>query len=120
MEHRIEPRFNLRHPVKVTILGEQHITMDAEVANLSGRGLRLVASKEVPMDAPVRIDLKDSLLLGEVVYCQNIGPEWAIGIELQHSLSHLASLEEIVESVLREERKSRSGESRPAGSRPKR
>jgi PilZ domain len=74
-----------------------------EILNLSGQGMRIKASKPVAAGTLVRIDLNQTLLLGEVCYSEADGNGFALGLRLEHSLLRTASLEQLRQRVAAEE-----------------
>lgn len=53
--------------------------------------------------AAVRLDLEEAMYLGEVCYCAAQGRGFAIGVEVQHSLLHLPSLDRLVKRLCGED-----------------
>src|SRR5438270_9906732 len=92
MEQRREPRFTSDQPVVVTVLTQPELRLDARVRNASGRGLGLIAPLPVSPGAAIRIDLDDSIVLGEAVYCRSELDGHFIGIELDQMLVGLTEL----------------------------
>ncbi|MBL8296239.1 MAG: PilZ domain-containing protein [Bryobacterales bacterium] len=113
MDLRTENRVPVQRPVKLTVLGDQPQEFEAYLNNVSGRGLRVVMDAPVALDAAVRVDLDDSIILGEVCYCEPCGNRWALGLEMEQSLSDLRGLCRLVERLLQEERRGQ-GEPTPA------
>ena len=66
-----------------------------EIADISGRGLRLRAAIAFAPGTLVRIDWNKTMLLGEVCYSQPEGQGFALGLRLEHSLLHTESLERL-------------------------
>src|SRR5690348_4724171 len=92
MEQRREPRFQADQPVVVTVLRDPQIRMEAWVKNASGRGLGLVMAQAVPPGAAIRIEIDDSIVLGEAIYCRRERDGHFIGIELDQVLVGLTEL----------------------------
>jgi hypothetical protein len=96
LDRRFAPRFTANQAVQVTLLEGSADRMPGVITDVSGGGMRIVLDGPLPnalaMDAPVRVDLPDSMVLGEVCYCQRHGDGFAIGIQMQHSLLNLAEL----------------------------
>jgi hypothetical protein len=105
MDLRTENRVPVQRPVKLTVLGDQPQEFEAFLNNVSGRGLRVVVDAPVAPDSAVRVDLDDSMILGEVCYCEPCGNQWALGLEMEQSLSDLRGLCQLVERLLHEERR---------------
>ncbi len=76
----------------LTILTEPPVRLDARVTNASGRGLGLWTAAPVPSGAPLRIELEDSIVLGESIYCRADGDGHFVGVELDQVLVGLTEL----------------------------
>src|SRR5437763_1917436 len=80
MEQRREPRFELDQAVTVTILGDPEVLRTAKVKNRSGRGLGLEMAYPVGIGDALKIEFKDSILLGEVMYCRGDHGSYYVGL----------------------------------------
>jgi hypothetical protein len=94
MNQRRELRIETEQPVRVTIFGEPDIYLHACIKNVSARGVGLELQGPVAVGAPLKIELDDALLLGEVIYCRDDGVSFYVGVELEHSLCGLRDLAE--------------------------
>lgn len=92
MEQRREPRFEADQPVLLTVLSEPEIRVHGRVRNASGRGLGLVTPSPVPPGAAIRIEIDDSMVLGEAIYCRSDRDGHFIGVELDQVLVGLTEL----------------------------
>src|SRR3954454_4801301 len=92
MNKRREPRFQADQPVVVTILTEPHTRVDAMVKDASGRGLGLLTATPVPSGAPLRIEIEDSIVFGEAIYCRADRDGNFVGVELDQVLVGLTEL----------------------------
>jgi hypothetical protein len=97
MEHRREHRVPTEQPVSLTVLGDPETRLTAVVKNASGRGLGLISPESVPSGAAVKIEIADSIFLGEALYCKAMEGGYYVGIELTEVLSGLAALSRIVQ-----------------------
>jgi hypothetical protein len=77
--------------------------MRAEVMDFSGRGMRLRTSFDIPAGTAVRIDIDNSLLLGEVCHCVQVDDHYEAGIKLDQVLSGLCDLEQINRNLVGEQ-----------------
>jgi hypothetical protein len=93
---------------QLTQLSEPPQPIPAQVQNISGSWLHLVLEQSVPLDAPVRIDLENMLFLGEVRYCHGTRDGYAVGIALEHSLTHLDGLQTLMDRLFKDNPRSRS------------
>ena len=92
MDRRREVRVTADQIVRVTALGKYPLQMDGIAVDLSGRGLRILVPDAVDPGDAVKIDLEDTLLLGEICYCKPRDYGYIVGIEVDQVLSGLADL----------------------------
>lgn len=98
MEQRREDRLPLEKTVNVTVLGEPETRLTATVKNVSARGLGLISSESIPSGAALKIEVGDSIFLGETTYCNALEEGgYFLGIELTQVLSGLAALSRMAE-----------------------
>ena len=76
----------------VTVLGQGEIRHVARVRNASARGLALEMAAPVAPGSALKIELDDSVILGEAVYCRSDPQSNLIGVELDQVLCGLAEL----------------------------
>lgn len=101
MERRSEPRFTLDEAVPIRILGESELTIEGRLVDFSGRGMRVLVDRALAVDTPVRIDLDDQILLGEVCYSQPDGKgRYALGLEMHQSLKHVEDLSRLMRALI--------------------
>ncbi|MBV8731252.1 MAG: PilZ domain-containing protein [Acidobacteriia bacterium] len=93
MEQRAELRFVIDQPVAVLVLGGKEIRETARVRNVSPAGLQLLSDRVIPAGSAIKIELDNSLALGEVMYCVAEGEQYVLGIKLEHILNGLAELQ---------------------------
>jgi len=82
MELRRDPRFQTEEEVRVTLLDRPEDSLAGKVRDLSARGMGLVLREKLPAGTLIRVEWSDTLLLGEVIYCQRQGEEFIAGIEV--------------------------------------
>jgi hypothetical protein len=92
MKERREPRFEVNQSIWITLFGDPDIQLPARVKNVSGRGLGLELEGPVATGAALKLELDDTLLLGEVIYCRKDASCYYIGVEIEQSLQGLADL----------------------------
>ena len=92
MENRREDRVPVERPVLVTLLGDREIRLVASVKNASARGIGVVTAEAIPAGGAVKIEIGDSIFLGEVMYCRAEDGAFFSGVELTEVLSGLAAL----------------------------
>ena len=100
MERRKQPRFDVVHLVHVTVLDEPPVKLNGHVVNVSGGGFQVLTDGRIRLNAAVRVDMADAVLLGEVCYCKETsGGLYAIGLESQQILSHTSDLAQLMNSL---------------------
>ena len=92
MNQRREPRFEIEQPLWVTLIGEPDIRLPARIKNLSARGIGLEMQGPVAAGSPLKFELDDTLVLGEVIFCRDDGNCFYVGVELQQALCGLRDL----------------------------
>ena len=92
MNQRHETRVPANRSVEITLFGEPDISLPARIKNLSGRGIGLELDGPVAAGTALKVELEDSLLLGEVIYCRRDEDSYYVGVELEHALCGLAEL----------------------------
>jgi hypothetical protein len=97
MNQRRESRTSANQSVWVTLYEAVETRICGRIRNVSGRGLGLELDQRIGVGTAIRIDLEDSMLLGEVIYCR---PEtdgvFYAGVELEQALNGLAALGEML------------------------
>ena len=83
-------------PVEVVVFGLPDLHVQGRIHNASGRGLSLRLGQRLAPGTVLKINLPNSLLLGEVIYCREEGNEWCAGVELEHALFSLSELAEVL------------------------
>jgi hypothetical protein len=106
MEQRREPRFVADQPISVTVMGQCDARYVGIVKNASGRGLGLELPVCVPPGTALKIELDNSMILGEAVFCRPQNGAYFVGVELREALRGLSELAEIVKGFSEEERES--------------
>ena len=95
-EQRNERREQLYVSAKLTLIGSSRQVLYGEIRNISQGGTQISLSQPVPSFTLVKIEYNDSLLLGEVVYCQRDQSGWLVGVRVEHGLVGLEALAEVM------------------------
>ncbi len=117
MERRQHPRIPVNSPVRVTTLLGDCIIADGQLEQLSGAGARVTSPVPLQPGTPLRLDLPDTLLLGECVYCQAVDGGFTLGIHLEHSLGSVGELRRLMSALMQEVESPNSAGSRLAQAR---
>jgi hypothetical protein len=92
MDKRCEPRFATDQTIAITTLGDCRVRQTARVKNCSGSGLGLVVPVAISAGILVRIELEDSILLGEAMYSRPLPDGYFVGVQLEQAISGLREL----------------------------
>ncbi|MCX6630043.1 MAG: PilZ domain-containing protein [Candidatus Solibacter sp.] len=92
MNERREPRFEINQSIWITLFGEPDIRLPARIKNVSKRGIGLELQGPVAVGTALKIELDDSLLLGEIIYCRADEGSCYVGVELEQALCGLGAL----------------------------
>ena len=100
MESRQERRFEMDQEITVTLLGDREATFPGKIVNLFWNGMCLETSYALSPGAALKIELADTLVLGEVVYCRPQGPQFHLGISLEQALYHTRDVAALARRLL--------------------
>jgi hypothetical protein len=102
VERRKEQRISSHEPVRVTILGEQQTNVEGRLINRSGNGIGIAVPSLIAPGTLLRVDIEDSILLGEVSHWRKHKGEIQIGVQIEHVLANLRQLAKLRDSLLKE------------------
>jgi hypothetical protein len=104
MERRREARIRTDKPVELTVLGSEQASGPAQAVEFSGHGLQLILHRPVPVNAAVKVEGDDWMMLGEVCYCRQEGIHFVAGLKIEQTLEDLKELAELNKNLLSTER----------------
>ncbi|MCU1234418.1 MAG: type pilus assembly PilZ [Candidatus Solibacter sp.] len=96
MDQRREARIQANQSVAITLFGDPDVRICARIKNVSGKGIGLVLDAPIAPGTALKMELEDTLLLGEVIYCRTDETRYYAGVELEHSLCGLGELSRMV------------------------
>lgn len=102
-DRRREPRFSTNQPADLVLLADSDLRLPVRVQELSGSGVRLTVSRHIAPGTPVRIDMADSILLGEVCHCVPELGEFLCGVQLEQQLSNISDVARLMGHLMGEE-----------------
>ena len=102
MNQRREARFGANQSVWVTLLGPVDTRIPGCIRNVASRGIGLEVGQAIDAGAALKIELPDSILLGEAIYCRKEKTGFYVGVELEQALHGLASLGEMLRQFAEE------------------
>jgi hypothetical protein len=100
MERRREARIRTDTPVELTVLGSAQTSGPAQAIEFSGHGLQLVIHQPIPVNAAVKVEGDDWMMLGEVCYCRQEGIHFVAGLRIDQTLDNLQELAELNKNLL--------------------
>jgi hypothetical protein len=100
MERRREARIRADKPVELTVLGNEEASGPAQVTEFSGHGLQVVLHRPIPVNAAIKVEGEDWLMLGEVCYCRQEGIHFVAGLKIDQTLENLNELSKLNENLL--------------------
>lgn len=92
LDQRQSQRHELSQPAVISMLGTGTQVLEGELRNVSKGGTQLHLGQPLSIGSLVRVDYENNLLLGEVVYCQQVHTGWIAGLRVEHTVSGLAAL----------------------------
>lgn len=107
MERRQSPRLPAEEPIVVTRLSPDaqsglSTPLAARIVERSTDGFRVELPEAIPQGMLVRLDLADSLLLGEVTWCAKAGALYYAGVRIEQSLEHMGDLRRLMAALVGE------------------
>src|SRR5689334_20033194 len=100
MELRQEQRFEPDQEITLTLLGEGQPTFAGRIVNISGKGMFVWSADALMPGDAVQIEFGDTMMLGEVIYCQAQPTGQHLGIKLEHALYHRQELAVLAKRLL--------------------
>lgn len=94
MDRRREPRVEANQPVFISVLELlPHLSarLEGRAIDLSGRGMRIALGTHIPPGSALKIEMGDSILLGEISYCNPKDNAYVAGVQLDQILRDSAS-----------------------------
>ncbi len=99
MEYRRrEQRFEIDQPVTIKNLEHPGPLMPGRLVDFSAQGTRLILEQHLQPGTLIKVEWGGTMLLGEVVYCQAHGAEFAVGLELEDALYEIQGLASLIET----------------------
>lgn len=99
---RHAPRYRVKQPVRVTILGNPEIWLSGRIVDVSRSGMRLVLDQPVPFGAAVKVEWNGDILIGSARYWKRETASYLVGLKL------FSSWESLTEEVLAHEANDRA------------
>jgi len=103
MDRRREHRFVTDQSVELVILGSEpgaDVRLPSRLLNLSGRGLTLLSTRQIPSGTPLRVNVNDTVLLGELCHCTKAEGGYLCGVRLEQALTSVGDLSQLMTAVV--------------------
>lgn len=100
MDRRSTPRTDNIRPVQLVLLGDQESRFEVMLQDLSEGGARIMSPVPIKAGSPVRLDVDDSILLGEAVYCAKGEAGCFVGLRFEQCLGRVSDLQRLVEALM--------------------
>jgi hypothetical protein len=101
IDRRTEERDQCNETLTVTLLDTPATSLSCTGANRSDGGLNVGLPVEVRPGTLLKVEGRDHLLLGEVVWSRPSGDSFATGIKVVHSIGNLAALARLNRELLK-------------------
>ena len=88
-ERRLETRFPINEPVKVTLLNGSNESYWGETVDVSATGMSFYTPVRLEPGSLVKIEVDDSMVLGEVRHCrirESSREQYLVGLNIDHVL----------------------------------
>jgi hypothetical protein len=92
MDQRREARIASNQSAWITIYGKVDTRIPGRIRNVSGRGIGVEVAETVGTGSALKIEVADSMLLGEAIYCRSEGKRFYVGVELDQAVHSLMAL----------------------------
>ena len=92
MERRIESRFPVRSTIRVIVPGTPARVLSCELIDVSGTGLRFLATQSLGLEEIVAVEVDHQLILAEIRYCQPRSDKFVVGVRRLHEIAKSAEL----------------------------
>jgi hypothetical protein len=96
----MEIRFQPNQPVRLSVLSGLPQTLTASIVHLDGRDARLQAPQPIPAGSAIRIDLDDSMLLGEITGCISEQEQYGIQVNITEAIPSMSDLARLVSALM--------------------
>ena len=96
----MEIRFQPNQPVRLSVLSGLPQTLTASIVHLNGRDARLQAPHHIPAGSAIRIDLDDSMLLGEITGCISEQDLFGIQVNITEAIPSMSDLSRLVSALM--------------------
>lgn len=100
MDRRSTPRTDNVRPVQLVLLGDQETKVEVMLQDLSEGGAKIKTPFPIRAGSPVRLDVDDSILLGEAVYCAQDTSGCFVGLQFEQCLGRVSDLQHLVDALL--------------------
>jgi len=104
VQRKMEIRFQPDQPVRLSILSDVPQALTAFIISLNGRNAVLRVSQAIPAGSAIRLDLDDSMLIGEISACA-AGEHFEIQLHIKEAIPSMSDLARLVSALMCEGRR---------------
>jgi hypothetical protein len=104
VERTTDIQYRPDQTVPLNILGDSPEALTAQIVTLSGRRASLKVHGNIAAGTAVRIDLNDSMLLGEIAGCVSGVSGFVAHVEVIEAIPSMSDLARLVSAVMNETR----------------
>ena len=105
MQRKMEIRFQPGQPVHLSVLSDAPQTLTAFINSLDGRHASLKATEAIPAGSAIRVDLEDSMLIGEITGCAATDGQFEIQLHVNEAIPSMSDLARLVSALMCEGRR---------------
>lgn len=92
-------------PIQLIVLGvdpafSPDVTENGKILGYIGSCIQVQMNREVQIGSALRLDINDQLLLGEVLYCQQVTDHFVIGLHVAQRLANGEGLTRLAASLI--------------------
>jgi hypothetical protein len=104
-ERRREERVEVDCSTTLYVISEDSDSIPIRIVDISGSGMKIEMEAPLRPGILVKVNLPDSLLLGEVVWSSGESAPYCAGIRIEHSLLNLTRVRGLAMDILGGERR---------------
>ena len=105
VQRKMEIRFQPDQPVRLSILSDVPQAITAFIISLNGRNAVLRVPQAIPAGSAIRLDLDDSMLIGEISGCAAGEEHFEIQFHIKEAIPSMSDLARLVSALMCEGRR---------------
>jgi hypothetical protein len=97
-------RYQPEQPIRLNVLGSSPRPVAAKVVQMSGKRIEVSTGEAIPCGTAIKIEMEDSLLLGEITACAPGQGEFRALVVVREAIPSMSNLARLVSAVMNEGR----------------